>query len=186
MIKIESLKDYINVVPEGDFFHLATKIYKITDFICKDYPNHKNWYYTKQLPAIISDERNILFARSPENRNDIIAIACLKKDKDEQKICTLYVSDKFRGLGLGKAIIESSMEWLGTTKPLITLTDYKLKMFEPIIKKYDWELMEVVSGLYNDRSKELCFNGTLTKINNDNELHKRLIHALKHRINTIK
>lgn len=36
-------------------------------------------------------------------------------------------------------------------------------MFQPIIEKYDWELTEVVSGLYNDRAKELCFNGKLTK-----------------------
>lgn len=186
MIKIESLKDYINVVPEEDFFDLATRIYKITDFICEDYPNHKNWYYTKQLPAIVGNERNILFARSPKNENDIIAMACLKKDKDEQKICTLYVSDKCRGLGLGTTIIESSMEWLETTKPLITLADYKLKMFEPVIKKYNWELAEIVSGLYNERSKELCFNGTLTKVSEANELHKRLINVLQHRVNTIK
>lgn len=60
-------------------------------------------------------------------------------------------------------MVEASMEFLGTTKPLITLADYKLPMFQPIIEKYDWELTEVVSGLYNDRAKELCFNGKLTK-----------------------
>ena len=53
------------------------------------------------------------------------------------------------------------MKWLGTSKPLITLADYKLEMFKPIIDKYNWELTEVVSGLYNDKYKELCFNGTL-------------------------
>ena len=164
MMKIESLKDYI-LSSNNHFLDLATRIYMITDFICEDYPNHKEWYFTKQLPAISGEERNILFVRNPEDNQDILAMACLKSDEEEQKICTLYVSDKVRGIGLGTTIIETSMEWLGTTKPLITLADYKLKMFTPIIEKYDWQLTEVVEGLYNDRVKELCYNGTLTKIN---------------------
>lgn len=66
-------------------------------------------------------------------------------------------------------MVEASMDFLETTKPLITLADYKLPMFQPIIDKYGWELTEVVEGLYNDKAKELCFNGTLTKQANMNE-----------------
>lgn len=190
MINIESLKKYVGIIPEEEIMELATKIYMITDFICDDYPKHKEWYFTKQLQATINgDERNILFVRNPENDNEIISMACLKRDEEEQKICTLYVSDKCRGLGIGKAIVEESMRWLGTTKPLITLADYKLEMFKPIINKYGWELTEVVSGLYNDRSQELCFNGTLTKNNNETleqQLHKKLIRVLKKRCEQIK
>ena len=186
MINIESLKDYIGNVPKEQFCELCKKIYMIIDFICMDYPKHREWYFTKQLPATINgDERNILFARNPENENEIIAMACLKKDEEEQKICTLYVSDKCRGLGLGTAIIEEAIKWLGTTKPFITLADYKLEMFKPIIDKYGWELTEIVTGIYNDRSQELCFNGTLTKNNDETleqQLHKRLLKVLKHRL----
>ena len=190
MIDIESLKKYIGIIPDEEFMKLATKIYTITDFICDDYPKRKEWYFTKQLPATINtDERNILFVRNPENDNEIISMACLKRDEEEQKICTLYVSDKCRVLGIGKAIVEESMRWLGTTKPLITLADYKLEMFKPIIDKYGWELTEIVSGLYNDRSQELCFNGSLTKNNYETleqQLHKKLIRVLKNRCEQIK
>ena len=190
MIDIESLKKYIGIIPDEEFMKLATKIYTITDFICDDYPKYKEWYFTKQLPATINtDERNILFVRNPENDNEIISMACLKRDEEEQKICTLYVSDKCRVLGIGKAIVEESMRWLGTTKPLITLADYKLEMFKPIIDKYDWELTEIVSGLYNDRYQELCFNGSLTKNNYETleqQLHKKLIRVLKNRCEQIK
>ena len=183
MTNIESLKKYVSNVTEEEFMILATKIYMITDFICDDYPKYKEWYFTKQLPATINgDERNILFVRNPEDDNEIISMTCLKRDKEEQKICTLYVSDKYRGLGIGTAIVEESMRWLGTTKPLITLADYKLEMFRPIINKYGWELTEIVSGLYNDRTQELCFNGTLTKNNEENleqKLHKRFVKILK-------
>lgn len=79
--------------------------------------------------------------------------------------------------------------WLGTTKPFITLADYKLEMFKAIINKYGWELTEVVSGLYNYKSQELCFNGTLTKNNEETleqQLHKKLIRVLKKRCDNIK
>ena len=190
MINIESLKKYVGIIPEEYFMELATKIYMITDFICDDYPKHKEWYFTKQLPATINgDERNILFVRNPENNNEIISMACLKRDEEEQKICTLYVSDKCRGLGIGKAIVEESMRWLGATKPLISLADYKLEMFKPIINKYGWELTEVISGLYNDRFQELCFNGTLTKYHDETleqQLQKKRNTVLKNRCEQIK
>ena len=182
MIKIESLKDYIGIIPNDDFIELATKIYQITNFICEDYPKYKEWYFQKQLPAIISDERNILFIRNPKNKDEIISMACLKKDKQEQKICTLYVSNNCRELGIGTKIIEESLTWLGTTKPLVTLADYKLDMFKSIIKKYNWELTEILEGIYNNRSKELCYNGALSKKNNPNQnLYKRLVKTLKNR-----
>lgn len=189
MNNIESLKSYIGKVTEEEFRLLATKIYIITDFICEDYPKHKEWYFKKQLPATIkSEKRNILFVRNPEDENEIIAMACLKKDEEEQKICTLYVSDKCRGLKIGSAIIEESMKWLGTKKPLITLADYKLEMFRPIINKYGWELTEIASGLYNEKAKELCFNGTLTKMEEtlEQQLQKRLVRVLKNRYQDMK
>ena len=71
------------------------------------------------------------------------------------------------------------MNWLGTTTPLITLADYKLEMFTPFINKYNWELIETITGAYNDRSKELCFNGTLT---NKQDLYFRLVKSLKKQI----
>lgn len=81
----------------------------------------------------------------------------------KKKICTLFVSPEARGLGIGTLLVEKSMEILGTTKPMITLADYKLPMFEGLIKKYGWEMTEEVTGLYNDKHKELVYNGSLTK-----------------------
>ena len=190
MYKIESLKDYVGKVTEEELMLLAAKIYMITDYSCDDYRNRKEWFFTKQLPETInSDNRNILFIRNPKNYNEIISMACLKRDEEEQKICTLYVSNKYRGLKIGTAIVEESMRWLGTTKPLITLADYKLEMFRLFINKYGWELTEMVFGLYNNKNQELCFNGTLTKNNEETleqQLHKRLIKVLKNRCDQIK
>ena len=190
MNNIESLKSYIDIISNEEIINLATKIYNITAFVNKDYHKYKEWYFTKQLPATLNGEnRNILFVRNPENYHEIISMACLKKDEEEKKICTLFVSDKCRGLGIGTAIIQKSMEWLGTTKPFITLADYKLEMFKPIIEEFDWKLTEIVSGLYNDEFQELCFNGTLTEDREETleyELHQRLVRVLNNRCNQIK
>lgn len=190
MNNIESLKSYIDIISNEEIINLATKIYNITAFVNKDYHKYKEWYFTKQLPATLNGEnRNILFVRNPENYHEIISMACLKKDEEEKKICTLFVSDKCRGLGIGTAIIQKSMEWLGTTKPFITLADYKLEMFKPIIEEYDWKLTEIVSGLYNDEFQELCFNGALTENREEtleHELHQRLVRVLNNRCNQIK
>ena len=81
MINIESLKKYIGTITEEEFTKLANNIYMITNFNCEDYTKYKNWYFTKQLPDTISrDDRNILFVRNPQNKDEIISMACLKRN----------------------------------------------------------------------------------------------------------
>ena len=183
-IKIESLKSYIGHITEEELMQFATKIYMLTNFIVEDYPQYKEWYFTKQLPeTIYGNRRNILFVRNPKDEQEIIAMACLKKEAEEQKLCTLYVSRQYRSLGIGTAMVEEAMQWLGTTKPFITFVDYKLEMFRPMIYKYDWKLTDVVLGCPN-RGQELCFNGVMAKNNEENleqKLQKRLVKILKNR-----
>ena len=159
MFKIESIKDYLQ---DKDLYKLIDEIYLITDPLCRYYPKHREWYYQKQIPETLnSNKRNILFIRD-EDKN-IIAISCLKKDDTEQKLCTVYISQEYRNKGIGKYLIKESMDWLGTTKPFITIAEDNIASFIPFIKKYNWELVEVLTGIYNDFSHELCFNGSLTK-----------------------
>ena len=183
-IKIESLKNYIGHITEEELMQFATKIYMLTNFIVEDYPQYKEWYFTKQLPeTIYGNRRNILFVRNPKDEQEIIAMACLKKEAEEQKLCTLYVSRQYRSLGIGTAMVEEAMQWLGTTQPFITFVDYKLEMFRPMIYKYDWKLTDVVLGCPN-RGQELCFNGVMAKNNEENleqKLQKRLVKILKNR-----
>lgn len=163
-IKIGTIKGLLDSKVSIELIlELCNKLYDMTAFISTDYPKHKSWYYQKQLPETLDPEarRDILFAYD-ENQN-IYGTAFIKSDNTEKKICTLFVSEDSRGLGIGTKLVEKSMEILGTTKPVITLADYKLPMFEGLIEKYNWEKTEEVSGLYNDRSVELVYNGKLTQ-----------------------
>lgn len=143
----------------SEFLQLITEAYKVTDFICEDYPKHFRWYWEKTVPAVFNGTREIVACIIDE---EIAGVAFLKKEDGEQKICTFLVLEKYRKRGIATKLIEASFEFLETTKPLISLADYKLDMFSNIINKYNWEQTQVLpKGFYNDTYTELVFNGTI-------------------------
>ena len=78
------------------------------------------------------------------------------------KICTFFVVKEYRGQHVATKMLEYIFEYLGTSKPLITITDYKVLSFVPIIKKYNWKLTQITSkGYYNNASCEFVYNGRL-------------------------
>ena len=116
---------------------ICDELYEMTDFICEDYPKHKSWFYQKHLPATLIENsgRDIIFAYNDDKK--LCGTSFIKQDEEEKKICTLFVSPDARGLGVGTALVEKSMQILDTTKPMITIADYKLPMFQGLIKKYN-------------------------------------------------
>lgn len=141
------------------FGKVAKSAYEVTDFICADYPKHFEWFWTKEIPRVFFGTAEIVVCSV---NNEIAGVAFLKKEEDEKKICTILVLEKFRGNRIATLLLEESFKYLGTTKPLITIADYKLSMFESIIKKYEWQLTQTMcDGYYNNTSHELVFNGKL-------------------------
>ena len=167
-MKIDNIKNYISETNQESFMKLADEIYKLTIHLNGTYPGYKEWFYDKQIKGCLTPNRNIIFIKNEEGK--IIALSCLKKDEEEKKICTLFVSDEYRKLGLGSLLFEESMKFLETTKPLVSFAEDKLPMFEKMITKYNWELTEIVDGIYNDGIREFCFNGQLTNRNYKEEL----------------
>ena len=58
-MRIESIKDYTNVLNDGELKTLANKIYMITVFMKNDYPNYKKWFFTRRLPETMKNNTNI-------------------------------------------------------------------------------------------------------------------------------
>lgn len=142
------------------FSNIISKAYNVTDHICKDYPNHFSWYWEKTVPAIFRGTRNILIATVNKK---VAGVAFLKKEDGENKICTLLVLDEYRGYGIATKLLEESFNYLETTKPLISIADYKLDQFSAIIKKYGWKQTQILNnGYYNDTSREIVFNGKIS------------------------
>ena len=116
-----------------EFSKLVHDVYVATDWIGEDYPHHFDLYYSKYIPGVLSGEREIIACYVD---GQIAAVAILKKCEGESKLCTLFVKPEFRKQGIATSLLTASFAWLGTTKPLITIADYKLPQFQSIIKKY--------------------------------------------------
>lgn len=155
-MKVESIKDYSNVLNDEEMMTLANKIYMLTDFAKNDYPNHKRWFFTRQLPeTLYSDRRNIFFVK---DKDEIIGVANLKKDENEKKICTLYVKSEYQRQGIGSMLVEESMKWLNTKYPIISFTKKSYNICKPFIDKYNWKLTRIIKGLYKEGVEEFFLN----------------------------
>lgn len=142
------------------FSRLIGEVYAVTDFICEDYPNYIRNYFTKFVPGLFSKEREFFIALNGIGK--VVGVCICKRTKDEQKICTLYVSDSYRGQGIGSKLVARALDWLGTDKPLITLSANKLPMFHGLIQKYGWTCTQQKDkSYYGGQHDELVFNGEL-------------------------
>lgn len=141
------------------FSDIVAKSYNVTDHICKDYPQYFNWYWKKTVPAIFKGTRDILMATVNEK---VAGVIFLKKERGEKKICTLFVLEEYRRQGIATALLEEAFKYLGTTKPLASIADYKLDQFSSIINKYNWKKTQILSdSYYNNTSREIVFNGKI-------------------------
>lgn len=141
------------------FCKFAQDAYSVTDCLCQDYPKYFEWYWSKDLPRVFNGTGEIVICTIDDN---IAGIASLKKINTEKKICTFFVVKEYRGQHVATKMLEYIFEYLGTSKPLIVITDYKVLSFVPIIKKYNWKLTQITSkGYYNNASCEFVYNGRL-------------------------
>ena len=127
------------------FCKFAQDAYSVTDCLCQDYPKYFEWYWSKDLPRVFNGTGEIVICTIDDN---IAGIASLKKINTEKKICTFFVVKEYRGQHVATKMLEYIFEYLGTSKPLIVITDYKVLSFVPIIKKYNWKLTQITSKGY--------------------------------------
>ena len=104
----------------------------------------------------LKPEREIIVC---EKEYEIAGVTILKSTKEEAKICTMYVAEQYRHNGLGRRLMELSLEWLKNDKPVITLDKSKEPDFAGILKHFGFVLQEENCGLYNPGKIELIYNG---------------------------
>lgn len=155
-MKTYSLNELIKKGLEPEIVNLITnEVLNITLPLKDDYPEYKTWFLIKHLEGIGND-RDILFT---VYKKEIVGIANIKLS--EQKICTLYIRPGFRENKIGRMLVKTCMEVLGTNKPLITISSNKINLFKKIIKENNWEYSESLSNYYIIGSDEFIFNGSL-------------------------
>ena len=82
------------------------------------YPSIKEWYYRKVLPGIYRSTREILLV---VDSSGISGLSIIKKSPIEQKICTLRIADGYRSNGIGTMLLETSINLLRTSIPIISV-----------------------------------------------------------------
>lgn len=128
--------------------------YKITDIVGSDYPKHFWWFWNKLIPDVVNKKREIIIAY----KKDIPVGTVFLKNIEEKKICTVMVLKKYRNQGIGTLLIESSFKYLKTTKPIITINEEKISVFENIISKYKWKKTNRIPDCYIKNKIELIYN----------------------------
>ena len=135
-----------------NFSKAANEIYLLTDYNHDQYPDYWKWYYEKSLPRVIEGTGEMIFCLDGFT---IAGLSILKKDPLEQKICTLLIHEEYRKKGYSQSLLESSFDYLGTEKPLITIPTKRLEEFSKFIQAYNWQEVERTDKYY---SEEIIFN----------------------------
>lgn len=156
-MKIDTIKNYL--LNTNDFDWIIDEIYELTRNLGKIYPRYKEWFFEKQVKGCFTPERNILFMQNDEE--EIIGIVSVKKNFDEQKICTLYVKENYRNKKTGERLVEMAIEFLDNKTPLVTFSEDTHDFYKRIIKKYNWQLTQILDSKYQLGKKEYCYNGYL-------------------------
>ncbi len=133
----------------------VAEVYVATDRICYDYPHYFEWFWQKVIPGLINGDREVLVCKS---NKEVAGLAILKRTDEECKICTLFVAKKYRRQGVVTRLLELSFGYLGTMKPVITMSESKVATFQRIIDRYGWVETGRKPGLYRPDTTEVFFN----------------------------
>lgn len=137
---------------------LVSDVFKNISFLELSYPAFKQWYFNTVIPGIMNGTRAIII----EWRNGKMAgLSIIKDTVIEKKICTIYVSPEFQRKGLGIKLFEKSMCELNTDRPLLSVSEDRLYLFDKMFNHFGYHFTSEYNGLYLPNKSEFSFNGRL-------------------------
>jgi len=149
--------DYLIKNPEAYYTALPTIIKHLQD-LSGFYPGFNAWLYGKMIPGIVSGERSILL----EHRRGVLSgIAIVKNSQNDQKLCCLRVLPPFQGTGVGLRLFERAFESLNNDRPLLSVAEEQIPVFEKLFAYYGFELEKKYKDYYRPCKDELSFNGLI-------------------------
>ena len=143
------------------FVSIIDDVYEFTKFANMYYPNYKNWYYDKHIEGI-GNGRTIIFVRDNVTRK-IVGVCNLKNNREEKKLCSLYVDEKYRKQGIGFKLLDYAFNYLRTNKPVFSVNSKNYNDYKNIINGNDWNLKEILGNYYMYGDCEYVYNGKIRK-----------------------
>ena len=145
------------------------KVQNLLVFLKQEYPNFLNWYKTKVQPGLKNKSRRIIIATPAKYSSEVAAIMILKDTIAEKKISTLCVMKNYRAQGLGTVLLNLAMTILDTDSPLITVSEFHIDEFKPLLNRFKYECYKEYKNYYKDGISEYSYNGYLNESNEANK-----------------
>lgn len=142
----------------GKYFSLRDA-YQFIEDSRRLYDNFNYWFFNNYCNNFRVGTRKII--RCFDDKQNTLALALLKDEPCEKKICSIKVDKKYRRNGIGRNLFEYCIEVLDTDKPLITISEERYNEFSHLIEYFDFNLCQVLASYYNHNSTEYVFNGIL-------------------------
>lgn len=115
------------------------------------YPDFEGWLTFKFLGNLSSGKRKLLIAH---DGNRAFGYSLLKQDSQESKICTFFILEEYRSLGLGQNLMAQSLQILDSSETFITVADERLDELSPLLKSQGFTLSKSVPDMYRKGSQE--------------------------------
>jgi len=157
-MKIEILQSY-KYDPAHQIYYNQVPV--LTRTIAETYPGYKKWFQDKFMVGLQNEtSRAYCFA---VDGLTLAGLSLLKNTPEEKKICCLCVSPNYRRMGLASKLMQSSLDLLHTTKPLMTISNNNLNQWQTLIKRFGFELSRTQAGAYRPDLVEYFYNEHYTR-----------------------
>ncbi|GEL44822.1 hypothetical protein MEX01_54130 [Methylorubrum extorquens] len=147
-----------NETTAGPLVREAEKLWPTLSHLEGTYPGFTSWYWNKVMPGLSRGTRHLLWEGSLDAPS---AVAILKREGGESKICTAWVAESERKRNLGRRMLEESIDWLGEARPLFTVPAERYAEFEPLMRRLGFVETARIESLYRPGVVEHVFNGSL-------------------------
>ena len=138
---------------------LISDIFNFLSDLQNEYSDFKQWFYKKVIPGLTGEERIVYIVK---DHNTVAAVLILK-NAEEKKICTLRVAKNYRRKGLATWLLQIAFRQLQCAKPIITVSSYHIKEFEPLLRKNGFVPYMKYTNYYKNGISEYAFNGPLNE-----------------------
>lgn len=148
------IKTFDSFYPEH--IKLYEEIFELIKPIQDFYPNYEKWYREKFIPGLKKKERLYIVAYD-DKKNILSGCALLKKTREENKLCTLFVHPNYRSQGLGKKLMQQALNAFGKL-PLLTISSKNFSKYQPLLKHFGFHWSASKKNVYQENDIELYFN----------------------------
>ncbi|EGQ8447185.1 GNAT family N-acetyltransferase [Vibrio alginolyticus] len=140
----------IDILKDPDF----QAIRKLLEPVSGLYPSFDAWFNFRFKRNFSSGNRIVIAAMSGST---IAGVALLKKTESEHKICTLFVREEFRGLGVGRQLLTKAIENLKGNKIGISVAEERHQALKSLLEKQGFSLKSKEIGYYRQGAVEFFY-----------------------------